>query len=115
MKGTRDATAEFNLIKDICDIETLCCRIPWMHGFFEDTKAIQQEIYDSAQKGSFGRGQFTRMNGFAAGNEWRHQGRVPLSIVVAVERLYPGFFKNGKLVDRFFRENPQFCAVQRIH
>lgn len=112
MKGTRDLNSEFSLIKDVCDVETLCCRIPWMKGFFEDTMAIQRDLYEV---GSWGRGSFTRMNGFAAGKEWRYRGRVPLSIVVAIEQLFPGFFTDDKRSERFFRENPQFSVVQRIH
>jgi hypothetical protein len=111
MSGPTWNKQEFSIINDICDIETLCVHLPWMPEFAEAMEDRRQMVCAD----SSGNGLFTKSAGFAQGREWRYIGSVPLPIVAAIEEIFPGFFKDKKRRDRFFRENPVFLGVERMY
>ena len=103
--------AERNIVNEISDPETLCCLIGQMPEYLEAVRELREQI--AADESSVGT--FTRMSGFAAGGNMQRVGWIPEKLFVAVEKIFPGFFKDQKRRDRFLKENPIFNLRTKAH
>lgn len=100
--------AERKVVNEVSDPETLCCLIGRMPEYIELGKQLREQLATADESV----GQFTGMSGF--GGWGQRVGWIPQKLFIAVERVFPGFFKDQKRRDRFLRENPIFDLRTKV-